>query len=177
SAVVAPGTGFLLNNELTDFGAPGTANAAAPYKRPRSSMSPTIVVRKGKPILVTGGAGGSLIIMGVVQAVLNTVEYGLDLPQAIDWPRIDDQGSSSLRIEDSRLDPRVLSDLQARGWIRSSGRWGSVRRSRRRGGSRGPRGRTASSAGRCCPRSSCSRSWPTPPRDATGCTRRASPTR
>jgi len=116
SAVVAPGTGFLLNNELTDFGAPGTANAAAPYKRPRSSMSPTIVVRKGKPILVTGGAGGSLIIMGVVQAVLNTVEYGLDLPQAIDWPRIDDQGSSSLRIENSRLDPRVLSDLQARGW-------------------------------------------------------------
>ena len=116
SAVVAPGTGFLLNNELTDFGAPGTANAVAPYKRPRSSMSPTIVVRKGKPILVTGGAGGSLIIMGVVQAVLNTVEYGLDLPQAVDWPRIDDQGTSTLRIEDRRFDPRVLSDLQARGW-------------------------------------------------------------
>src|SRR5204862_5971658 len=70
SAVVAPGTGFLLNNEMTDFGAPGSANQIQPGKRPRSSMSPTIVVRGGRPVLVTGGAGGSLIIMGVVQAVL-----------------------------------------------------------------------------------------------------------
>src|SRR3954452_11012930 len=57
SAVVAPGTGFLLNNELTDFGAPGTASAAAPFKRPRWSRSPTIVKRNRRPILVTGGAG------------------------------------------------------------------------------------------------------------------------
>src|SRR5439155_739414 len=74
SAVVAPGTGFLLNNELTDFGVPGSANEARPFKRPRSSMSPTIVVREGKPFLVTGGAGGSLIIMGVVSAVRDPPE-------------------------------------------------------------------------------------------------------
>jgi gamma-glutamyltranspeptidase/glutathione hydrolase len=116
SAVVAPGTGFLLNNELTDFGNPGTANAPAPGKRPRSSMSPTIVVKGGKPVLVTGGAGGSLIIMGVVQSVLNTLEYGLDVPHAVDAERVDDQGSSQLRVEDGRIDPAVLSDLESRGW-------------------------------------------------------------
>ena len=116
SAVVAPGTGFLLNNEMTDFGAPGSANQIQPGKRPRSSMSPTIVVRGGRPVLVTGGAGGSLIIMGVVQAVLNTIEYGLDVPQAIDQERIDDQGTSQLRVEDARMDPSVLADLQSRGW-------------------------------------------------------------
>jgi gamma-glutamyltranspeptidase/glutathione hydrolase len=116
SAVVAPGTGFLLNNELTDFGAPGSANQPQPGKRPRSSMSPTIVVRGGRPVLVTGGAGGSLIIMGVVQAVLGTVEYGLDVPHAVDQERIDDQGTSQLRVEDARIDPGVLADLQSRGW-------------------------------------------------------------
>src|SRR5204862_4045927 len=80
SAVVAPGTGFLLNNELTDFGAPGTANAAQPGKRPRSSMSPTIVVRNGRPPLVAGGAGGSRIIMGAAEAALNTLECGRARP-------------------------------------------------------------------------------------------------
>ena len=116
SAVVAPGTGFLLNNELTDFGVPGSANEARPFKRPRSSMSPTIVVREGKPFLVTGGAGGSLIIMGVVSAVLDTLEFGLDVPHAIDQQRVDDQGGSQLRVEDARMDPAALSDLQSRGW-------------------------------------------------------------
>jgi gamma-glutamyltranspeptidase/glutathione hydrolase len=116
SAVAAPGTGFLLNNELTDFGPPGTANEAAPFKRPRSSMSPTIVVRNGRPALVTGGAGGSLIIMGVVQAVLNTVEFGLDVPRAIDHERVDNQGAGALRVEEARIDPAVLADLEGRGW-------------------------------------------------------------
>jgi gamma-glutamyltranspeptidase / glutathione hydrolase len=116
SAVVAPGTGFLLNNELTDFGNPGTANAPAPFKRPRSSMTPTIVVRDGKPILVTGGAGGSLIIMGVVDTVLDDLEFGLDVPHAVDAERVDDQGTSQLQVEDARIDPAVLSDLQSRGW-------------------------------------------------------------
>jgi gamma-glutamyltranspeptidase/glutathione hydrolase len=116
SAVVAPGTGFLLNNELTDFGTPGTANAAAPFKRPRSSMTPAIVVRNGRPVLVTGGAGGSLIIMGVVDTVLDQLEFGLDVPHAVDAERVDDQGSATLRVEDARIDPAVLSDLESRGW-------------------------------------------------------------
>jgi gamma-glutamyltranspeptidase/glutathione hydrolase len=116
SAVIAPGTGFLLNNELTDFGTPGTANAIAPFKRPRSSMTPVIVARKGRPVLVTGGAGGSLIIMGVAETVLDRLEFGLDVAHAVDAERVDDQGSSQLRVEDARMDPGVLADLQSRGW-------------------------------------------------------------
>jgi gamma-glutamyltranspeptidase/glutathione hydrolase len=79
-------------------------------------MSPTIVVRDGKPVLITGGAGGSLIIMGVVNAVLDTLEFGLDIPHAIDQERIDDQGGTQLRVEDARIDPAVLDDLRSRGW-------------------------------------------------------------
>jgi gamma-glutamyltranspeptidase/glutathione hydrolase len=116
SALVAPGTGFLLNNELTDFGAPGTANQPAPGKRPRSSMDPLIVVRNGRPVLVTGGAGGALIIMGVFETVLDTLEYGADVPHAVDAERVDDQGGVRLMVEDARLDPSVLASLQSRGW-------------------------------------------------------------
>ena len=118
SAVVAPGTGFLLNNELTDFGDPGTANAARAGKRPRSSMSPTIVVEGGRPIAVTGGAGGSQIIMGVLFTVLNRVEYGLDLAHAVDAERLDaqDLGEEGLiLIEAPRIGPDVLAELRRRG--------------------------------------------------------------
>ena len=117
SAVVAPGTGFLLNNELTDFGEPGTANEALAGKRPRSSMSPTIVTRGGKPILVTGGAGGSRIIMGVVQTVLNRLDFGLDIAHAVDAERIDAQQEPAgpMLVEDARIDPGVLAELERRG--------------------------------------------------------------
>jgi gamma-glutamyltranspeptidase/glutathione hydrolase len=116
SAVVAPGTGFLLNNELTDFTGPGTANQPAPGKRPRSSMDPAIVTRGGKPILVTGAAGGSRIIVGVFSAIFNMLEFGMDAPHALDAPRADNQGASLLRLEDARLDPTVVHDLEGRGW-------------------------------------------------------------
>jgi len=116
SAVVAPGTGILLNNELTDFSAAGTANEPRAGKRPRSSMSPTIVVEDGRPILVTGGAGGSRIIMGALETIINRVDFGLSLPQAVDAERFDTQGTSTLEIEDARVDPVVLASLQARGW-------------------------------------------------------------
>ena len=116
SAVVAPGTGFLLNNELTDFGDPGTANQPGPGKRPRSSMAPTIVVRGQTPVLVVGGAGGARIIMGVVQAVLNVVDFGQAIPRAIDAERIDDP-SGTLTIEDARVAPETLAALVARGHV------------------------------------------------------------
>jgi gamma-glutamyltranspeptidase/glutathione hydrolase len=116
SAVVAPGTGFLLNNELTDFGNPGTANQPAPGKRPRSSMAPTIVVRDGRPVLVTGGAGGALIIMGVLHTILDTTDFGASLPDAVDAERWDTAGGTTLSIEEARLAPGVLDDLRARGW-------------------------------------------------------------
>jgi gamma-glutamyltranspeptidase/glutathione hydrolase len=116
SAVVAPGTGFLLNNEMTDFSAPGTANQPAPGKRPRSSMSPTIVAQGGTPVLVTGGAGGSRIIMGTLETILDTIDFGQDLPHAVDAERFDDQGSAKLEIEDARVDPAVLATLEQMGY-------------------------------------------------------------
>ncbi len=117
SAVVAPGTGFLLNNEMTDFGAPGTANEARAFKRPRSSMSPTIATENGRPIDVTGGAGGSRIIMGTLFSLLNRIEYGLDLAHAVDAERLDAQQAPSgpILIEDARIDPAVIADLESRG--------------------------------------------------------------
>jgi gamma-glutamyltranspeptidase/glutathione hydrolase len=116
SAVVAPGTGFLLNNELTDFSGPGTANEPAPGKRPRSSIDPTIVVQGGRPVLVAGAAGGSTIIMGPTLAVIDTVDFGMTLPQAVDAERFDDQGTSRLSIEDARIAPDVLAQLTAEGY-------------------------------------------------------------
>jgi gamma-glutamyltranspeptidase/glutathione hydrolase len=115
SAVMAPGTGFLLNNELTDFGDPGSANQVAPGKRPRSSMSPTIVVQNGRPVLVAGGAGGARIIMGTLLQVVNTADFGLSLAQSVDAERLDNLGGTTLNIEDARVDPAQLAALQARG--------------------------------------------------------------
>src|SRR4029453_7743224 len=96
--LVAAGTGILLNNELDDFaakpGAPnafglggGSANAPGPGKRPLSSMSPTIVLKNGKPVLVIGAPGGSRIITVVLQVIVNTIDHGMDLQEAIDAPR------------------------------------------------------------------------------------------
>jgi gamma-glutamyltranspeptidase / glutathione hydrolase len=115
SAVMAPGTGFILNNELTDFGDPGTANAPAPGKRPRSSMSPEIVVQAGRPVLVAGGAGGARIIMGVLLPIIDTIDFGMTLPQAVDAERLDNQGGAAINIEEARVDPAQLQALVARG--------------------------------------------------------------
>ena len=118
SAVIAPGTGFLLNNELTDFGAPGTANEAAPRKRPRSSIAPTIVVEPtGRPRLVIGGAGGARIIMGVLQPILQTIDFDRTVDGALDAPRIDATNGTDGRVvvEDARLAPEVLAELERRG--------------------------------------------------------------
>jgi gamma-glutamyltranspeptidase/glutathione hydrolase len=128
SAVVAPGTGFLLNNELTDFSGPGTANEPGPGKRPRSSISPTIVVDQGTPILAVGGAGGATIIMGSLLAVVDAVDFGADPAQAVDAERLDDQ-SGQMMLEDVRVDPAVRTDLSARGHeIVSEGEYGMAPR-------------------------------------------------
>jgi gamma-glutamyltranspeptidase/glutathione hydrolase len=115
SAVVAPGTGFLLNNELTDFSGPGTANEPEPGKRPRSSMSPTIVVHRRQPILVTGAAGGVRIIMGVLHAVVNTIDFRMDIAHAVDAERMDAVRGIPLEIEDVRVAPEDLAELERRG--------------------------------------------------------------
>ena len=115
SAVVAEDAGFLLNNELTDFTGPGTANEPEPSKRPRSSISPTILVEDGEPILVVGAAGGAQIIMGSLLAVVNTVDFGLDPAAAIDAERIEEQSGTSMTIEQGRVSPQAQAELIARG--------------------------------------------------------------
>ena len=100
--VVVAGAGFLLNNEMDDFSSkPGTpnqfgliggeANSIQPEKRMLSSMTPTIVLKDEKPFLVIGSPGGSTIITTVLQVILNTVDFGMNIQQAIDMPRIHDQ--------------------------------------------------------------------------------------
>ncbi len=93
SGIVVPGRGFLLNNELTDFnfaptqGAAPDPNLAEPGKRPRSSMSPTIVLKHGKPFFAVGSPGGSTIITTVLQIIVNRLDLGMTLEEAIAAPR------------------------------------------------------------------------------------------
>jgi gamma-glutamyltranspeptidase/glutathione hydrolase len=90
SGIVVPGRGFLLNNELTDFSAeyvPDDPNRIEPLKRPRSSMSPTIVLKHGRPFLAVGTPGGSTIITTVLQILVNRLDLGMTLPRAIAAPR------------------------------------------------------------------------------------------
>ncbi|MEU4688415.1 gamma-glutamyltransferase [Actinoplanes sp. NPDC023714] len=105
NAMVVPGRGFLLNNELTDFNfAPtqGTApdpNLPGPGKRPRSSMSPTIVLKDGKPFLALGSPGGATIITTVLQILLNRVELGMTLPEAMAAPRASQRNTAGIQAE------------------------------------------------------------------------------
>jgi gamma-glutamyltranspeptidase/glutathione hydrolase len=100
--LVADGTGVLLNNELDDFaakpGAPnafgmlgGDANAPGPRKRPLSSMTPTIVLKNGKPFLVTGSPGGSRIITATLQIIINVIDRGMNIAEAVTAPRFHHQ--------------------------------------------------------------------------------------
>jgi gamma-glutamyltranspeptidase / glutathione hydrolase len=100
--VIAGNTGFFLNDEMDDFtakpGVPnvfglvqGKANAVAPGKRPLSSMTPTLVFKDGKPVLVVGTPGGSRIITTVLEVIVNVIDHGMTLQEAIDAPRIHNQ--------------------------------------------------------------------------------------
>jgi gamma-glutamyltranspeptidase/glutathione hydrolase len=100
--VTAAKTGVLLNNEMDDFtvkvGVPnmyglvqGEANAIAPGKRPLSSMSPTIITKDGKPVMVVGTPGGSRIITAVTHTILNVIDYGMNVQEAVDAPRFHQQ--------------------------------------------------------------------------------------
>jgi gamma-glutamyltranspeptidase / glutathione hydrolase len=126
SLVTIPGTGVLLNNEMDDFsiepGVPNAfglvgaeANAMQPGKRPLSSMSPTIVLRDGKPVLVVGAAGGPTIITQVLLAIVRTVDFGLPPKEAIGAPRFHQQWKpDTLRIERS-VPESIRAELQRRG--------------------------------------------------------------
>jgi gamma-glutamyltranspeptidase/glutathione hydrolase len=124
--LVADGTGVLLNNELDDFtAAPGASNAfglvgfeanlPGPGKRPLSSMTPTIVLKDGKPVLVTGSPGGSRIISTVLQVVVNVLDYHMDVKTAVAAPRLHHQWlPDEVRIEHGFPDD-VIAALRAKG--------------------------------------------------------------
>ncbi|GAA4737736.1 gamma-glutamyltransferase [Nocardioides endophyticus] len=102
SGMVVPGRGFLLNNELTDFSAaydPKDPNRIEPLKRPRSSMSPTIVLEKGKPVLALGSPGGSTIITTVLQMLVNRLDFEMTLPEAIAAPRVTQRNTATDQAE------------------------------------------------------------------------------
>jgi gamma-glutamyltranspeptidase/glutathione hydrolase len=124
--LVAEGTGILLNNELDDFaakpGAPNAfgligfeANAPGPRKRPLSSMTPTIVLKDGKPYLVTGSPGGSRIITAVLQILINVIDHRLGIAEAVAAPRIHHQWLPDQVVAEPGLPAATLQALAARG--------------------------------------------------------------
>lgn len=142
AGVVADGTGILLNNEMDDFtqkpGVPnlyglvqGEANAIQPKKTPLSSMSPTIVAKDGKPFMVIGSPGGSRIITITLEAIVNVIDHGMNIQEAIDAPRIHHQWlPDKVYVEPFGLSPdteRLLAgmgyhlDLGEQGWGQAAG--------------------------------------------------------
>jgi len=116
SGMVVPGRGFLLNNELTDFDpTPGLANSPGPGKRPRSSMSPSIVFSGGRPVLALGSPGGSTIITTVLQLLINQVDFGMSLPDAIAAPRASQRNTALTTAEPAFLATPEAAGLQALG--------------------------------------------------------------
>jgi gamma-glutamyltranspeptidase / glutathione hydrolase len=139
AAVVAPGTGFLLNNEMDDFtvkpGAPnlfglvqGNANAIAPGKRPLSSMTPTIVEKDGRTVLVLGSPGGPRITTAVLETIANIVDFGMTPAAAVAAPRFHQQWlPDALYYERGGLRPETAEALAARGHkLVEQGPWGAV---------------------------------------------------
>ncbi|EBP0115423.1 gamma-glutamyltransferase [Salmonella enterica] len=126
TGIVAGNTGILLNNQMDDFSAKpgvpnvyglvgGEANAVGPKKRPLSSMSPTIVVKDGKTWLVTGSPGGSRIITTVLQMVVNTIDFGMNVAEATNAPRFHHQWlPDELRVEKG-FSPDTLKLLEQKG--------------------------------------------------------------
>lgn len=100
SGIVVPGYGFLLNNELTDFDFTGPApNIPEAGKRPRSSMAPTIAFKDGKPAFTIGSPGGATIITTVLQTIVNYVDLGMPMDQAIDAPRLSQRNTAETSVE------------------------------------------------------------------------------
>jgi gamma-glutamyltranspeptidase/glutathione hydrolase len=124
--VTATGLGFLLNNEMDDF-APkpgaannygliqGEANAIQPRKTPLSSMTPTIVLKDGKPFLAVGSPGGPTIINTVLEVIVNMIDFGMNVQDAVNWPRFHHQWMpDELRVE-SGYSPDTVALLEKRG--------------------------------------------------------------
>jgi len=139
AAVMAPGTGYMLNDEMDDFtvkpGVPnlfglvqGTANAIAPGKRPLSSMSPTLVLRNGRVAMVVGSPGGSRIITITLEVLLNVIDYGMEPQEAVNATRIHHQWLPDvLAAEPYALSADTVQALQARGYtVIEQSPWGAA---------------------------------------------------
>jgi gamma-glutamyltranspeptidase/glutathione hydrolase len=119
SGIVVPGYGFLLNNELTDFDFTGPRpNVPEAGKRPRSSMAPTIVLQNGKPAFTIGSPGGSTIITTVLQTIVNYIDFGMSMDQAIDAPRISERNNEATSTE-----PGFAGSEQARALEQFGHKW------------------------------------------------------
>lgn len=140
SGVTINGRGFLLNNEMDDFTSkPGSPNmfelvqsennSIQPRKRPLSAMTPTIVLKDGKLFMVTGSPGGPTIINTVLQTIVNVVDFGMNIQEAVDTPRVHHQWlPDELRVEPVGFSPDTLSILRSQGHklkIMVSPRWGN----------------------------------------------------
>jgi gamma-glutamyltranspeptidase/glutathione hydrolase len=124
--LIADGTGVMLNNELDDFTAkPGTANAyglvgfaanlPGPGKKPLSSMTPTIVLKDGKPVLITGTPGGSRIITTVLQVIVNAIDFGMPIDKAVQAPRLHNQWQPDEVTVEPGFPADMIAALKARG--------------------------------------------------------------
>jgi len=139
AAVIAPGTGFFLNNEMDDFTvAPGSANlyglvqgsanAIAPGKRPLSSMAPTLVTRDGRLFMTLGSPGGARIISIVLQTLLNVIDHGMAPQEAVDAPRIHHQWlPDTVYYETRGMSADTREAMQARGYtLVEQSPWGAL---------------------------------------------------
>ncbi len=126
SGMILGSTGIYLNNEMDDFSvAPGQpnyfgligneANAIAPGKRPLSSMTPTLILKDGKPFMSIGGAGGPKIITGALQAIINVIDFKLDIQKAVSEPRIHHQWKPDYLFFDYDISPDCAMELQRMG--------------------------------------------------------------
>ena len=128
SMVVAGKTGIILNNQMDDFAArpgepnafgliQGEGNAVAPGKRPLSSMSPTLVMKGGKPVMVAGASGGPTIITGTLQALLNRLDFGLDAAACVSRSRVHHQWLPDRLVVETDLPRDVVFNLAGRGHL------------------------------------------------------------
>jgi gamma-glutamyltranspeptidase/glutathione hydrolase len=127
SKVTAAGLGFLLNNEMDDFAASpghpnmygliqGEANAIQPRKTPLSAMTPTIVLKDGKPLLALGSPGGPTIINTVLEVLVNVLDFGMNVQDAVDWPRFHHQWMPDQLSMERGFSPDTVALLEQRGY-------------------------------------------------------------
>ena len=122
SGIVVPGYGFLLNNEMTDFDFSGPRpNVPEAGKRPRSSMSPTLAFRNGKPAFSIGSPGGATIITTVLQTIVNHVDLGMTMPDAVNAPRLSERNGEATDVE-----PGFPGSAQAAALEKSGQRWSAT---------------------------------------------------